>query len=104
MFCRSSASNRLSSTKAVQMWTKIGRNAWKQSSVGTTTTGQTLIRSCKARLLKASRFFSHFLTTIRLSSGCFELYEPGAAPIRGKRALPPIRDLLEQGKIVALDF
>ena len=33
-----------------------------------------------------------------------ELYEPGAAPIRGKRALPPIRDLLEQGKIVALDF
>ena len=33
-----------------------------------------------------------------------ELYEPCAAPIRGKRALPPMRDLLEQGKIVALDF
>jgi TraM recognition site of TraD and TraG len=33
-----------------------------------------------------------------------ELYEPGAVPFRGKRALPPIRDLLEQGKIVALDF
>jgi hypothetical protein len=33
-----------------------------------------------------------------------ELYEVEAAPIRGKRALPPTRDLLEQGKIVALDF
>jgi len=33
-----------------------------------------------------------------------ELYEPGAAPLRGKRALPPMRELLEQGKIVALDF
>lgn len=33
-----------------------------------------------------------------------KLYEPGAAPIRGKRALPPMRELLEQGKIVALDF
>ncbi len=33
-----------------------------------------------------------------------ELYEPGAAPIKGKQALPPIGDLLEQGKIVALDF
>jgi len=33
-----------------------------------------------------------------------ELHEPGAAPFRGKRALPPMRDLLEQGKIVALDF
>ena len=31
-------------------------------------------------------------------------YAPGAAPIRGKRALPPMRHLLEQGKIVALDF
>src|SRR5712692_7391126 len=33
-----------------------------------------------------------------------ELYEPGAAAFRGKRPLPPMRDLLEQGKIVALDF
>ena len=33
-----------------------------------------------------------------------ELYEPNAVPIRGKRALPPIRELLESGKIVALDF
>ena len=33
-----------------------------------------------------------------------ELYEPDAVPIRGKRALPPIRELLESGKIVALDF
>src|SRR5258708_27808001 len=40
----------------------------------------------------------------RLFCPPLELYEPGAAPIRGKRALPPIRDLLEQGKIVALDF
>ena len=33
-----------------------------------------------------------------------ELYKPSASPLRGKRALPPIRDLLEQGKVVALDF
>lgn len=33
-----------------------------------------------------------------------ELYEPGAAPIGGKRPLPPIKELIEQGKIVALDF
>jgi hypothetical protein len=33
-----------------------------------------------------------------------ELYEPDAVPIRGKRALPSIRELLEAGKIVALDF
>jgi hypothetical protein len=33
-----------------------------------------------------------------------ELYEPNAVPIRGKRALPSIRELLESGKIVALDF
>src|SRR5208283_3943581 len=33
-----------------------------------------------------------------------ELYEPDAVPIRGKRALPSIRELLESGKIVALDF
>lgn len=33
-----------------------------------------------------------------------ELYEPDAVPIRGKRALPPIRELLESGKIIALDF
>jgi len=33
-----------------------------------------------------------------------ELYAPNAAPLRGKRPLPPIRDLLEQGKIIALDF
>jgi hypothetical protein len=33
-----------------------------------------------------------------------EMYEPGPATVRGKRALPPMRDLLEQGKVVALDF
>ncbi|MGH9827075.1 MAG: type IV secretory system conjugative DNA transfer family protein, partial [Blastocatellia bacterium] len=33
-----------------------------------------------------------------------ELYEPGAAPLHGKLPLPPMRELLEQGKIVALDF
>lgn len=33
-----------------------------------------------------------------------DLYGPNAAPVRGKRALPLMRDLLEQGKIVALDF
>jgi len=33
-----------------------------------------------------------------------ELYELDATPIRGKRALPAIRELLESGKVVALDF
>ena len=33
-----------------------------------------------------------------------ELYKPGAAPVRGKLPLPPMRELLEQGKVVALDF
>jgi len=33
-----------------------------------------------------------------------ELYKPDAAPIKGKSALPPLGDLLEQGKVLALDF
>jgi hypothetical protein len=32
-----------------------------------------------------------------------ELYEPGASPIKGKQALPPLGNLLEQGKIIASD-
>ena len=70
--------------------------------------GQTSTRNCRAPLSKASRFFFHSSMTIRPSNVSSVLQEnstrPDAVPIRGKRALPPIRDLLESGKIVALDF
>lgn len=63
--CRSSGSSPpLSRNPFKALLTRIERNNSIPSSAGTTATGRTLTRNCKARLSKVFRFFCHCLTTI----------------------------------------